>query len=78
MDKMKDPKTNIMRDAFYIMYKKQVGRGARGHYKIWETGGNSEAGTDGQLIRRVHMATRKGMQVVAASKFILGKRIQAA
>jgi hypothetical protein len=78
MDKMKDPKTNIMRDAFCIMYKKQVGRGARGHYKIWETGGNSEAGTDGQLIRRVHMATRKGMQVVAASKFILGKRIQAA
>jgi len=74
MDKVKDPKTNIMRDAFCIMYKKQVGKGARGHYKIWETGGNSESGTDGQLIRRIHMSTRKGMQVVGASKFILGKR----
>lgn len=76
MDKTKDAKTNIMRDAFCIMYKKQIGRGARGHYKIWDTGANTQSGTDGKLIRRIHLASRKGMQVVGASRFILGKPIQ--
>lgn len=74
MDKTKDPKTNIMKDAFQIIYKKMVGRGARGHYKIWETGGNSSAGTDGQLIRNIHIASRKGTQTVGAGKHILGRR----
>jgi len=74
MDKTKDPKTNIMKDAFCIIYKKMVGKGARGHYKIWETGGNAEAGTTGQLIRNIHIASRKGTQVVGASKHILGRR----
>jgi hypothetical protein len=75
MDKMKDPKTNIMRDAFCVMYKKQVGKGARGHYKIWSTGANSPDGTDAQMVRRIHLASQKGMQVVGASKFIFGKKI---
>jgi hypothetical protein len=74
MDKTKDPKTNIMKDAFCIIYKKMVGRGARGHYKIWETGGNSAAGTDGQLIRKIHTSTRKGTQTVGAGHHILGRR----
>jgi hypothetical protein len=75
MDKMKDPKTNIMRDAFCIMFKKQVGKGARGHYKIWATGANSPDGNDSQMVRRIHLASQKGMQVVGASKFIFGKKI---
>ena len=75
MDKTKDPKTHIMMNAFDIIYKRMVGAGARGHYKIWETGANSRKGTDSQLIRRVHLASRKGMRVVGASKFILGKKI---
>ena len=74
MDKTKDPKTNIMKDAFTICYKKMVGAGARGHYKIWETGGNSAKGTDGQLIRNIHIASRKGTQVVGSSRHILGRR----
>lgn len=76
MDKIQDPKTNIPRDAFCILYKKAVGPGARGHYKIWETGANARTGaTDGRVVRRVHMYCHMGMQVVAASKFILGKPV---
>jgi hypothetical protein len=74
MDKTKDPVTNKMNDAFNIIYKKMVGKGARGHYKIWETGGNSATGTDGQLVRNIHIASRKGTRVVGASKHILGRR----
>lgn len=74
MDKTKDPKTNIMKDAFSIIYKKQIGKGARGHYKIWETGGNSMAGTDAQLARNIHISSRKGTQVVGGSRHILGRR----
>lgn len=76
MDKTMDPKTNIPKDAFTILYKKAVGPGARGHYKIWETGANARSGaTDGRAVRRIHMYTRMGMQVVGASKFILGKPV---
>lgn len=74
MDKTKDPKTGIMMNSFSIMWKKMVGKGARGHYKIWQLGGNSEEGTDEQLHRVVKIASRKGMRVVAASKFILGRK----
>lgn len=74
MDKTRDPKTGIMENAFCIIYKRMVGKGARGHYKIWATGGNSEAGTDSQLIRKINLASRKGMKVVGADKFIYGKR----
>lgn len=74
MDKIADAKTNIPRDAFCILYQKTVGPGARGHYKIFETGANARSGaTDGQMVRRIHMYVHMGMQVVGASKFILGK-----
>jgi len=74
MDKMQDAKTNIPRDAFTILYQKTVGSGARGHYKIFETGANARSGaTDGQMVRRIHMYVHMGMQVVGASKFIVGK-----
>jgi hypothetical protein len=76
MDKTQDAKTNVPRDAFTILYKKAVGPGARGHYKIWETGGNARSGaTDGRVVRRIHMYCHMGMQVVGASKFILGKPV---
>lgn len=74
MDKTKDPKTNIMLNAFSIIYKKMVGRGARGHYKIAEYGGNSEAGTDEKNWRYVKISSRKGTRVVGATRFILGKK----
>lgn len=74
VDKTKDPNTNIMMNAFSIMWKKMVGRGARGHYKIQETGGNSEAGTNTQNMRTVMLSSRKGTRVVGASRFILGRK----
>lgn len=74
MDKIQEPKTNIPRDAFCILYKKTVGEGARGHYKIWETGANARNGaTNEKMNREIHMYVHMGMQVVGASKFILGK-----
>lgn len=77
MDKIADAKTNIPRNAFQIIYKKAVGVGARGHYKIWETGANARgtSGVDGRAIRRIHIWVHMGMQVVAASKHILGKPV---
>lgn len=76
MDKIADAKTNIPKDAFSILYQKTVGPGARGHYKIIETGANARTGaTDGQYVRRIHMYVHMGMQVIAASKHILGKPV---
>lgn len=72
--KMLDTRSNDMKDPFCILYKEMEGKGARGHYKLWETGGNSDAGTNEQLIRTVTMASRKGCQVFGGSRFILGKR----
>lgn len=78
MDKTKDAKTGIMKDAFSIMWKKAKGGGARGHYKIWETGADADTPTDDQAVKRIHIRCRKGTRVVAASKFILGQRLQPA
>lgn len=78
MDKTKDAKTGIMRDAFTIMWKRAKGGGARGHYKIWETGADADTPTDDQAVKRIHIRCRKGTRVVAASKFILGQRLQPA
>jgi hypothetical protein len=79
MDKISDAKTNIPRDAFSILYQKTVGEGARGHYKIFETGANARSGAkDGQMVRRIHLYCHMGMQVVGASKFILGKQVSTA
>lgn len=77
MDKTKDAKTGIMKDAFTIMWKKQQGGGARGHYKMWVTGADADVPTDDQNVKRIHIRSRKGVRVVAASKFILGQRLQA-
>jgi hypothetical protein len=75
MDKTKDAKTGIMRDAFTIMWKKAKGGGARGHYKMWETGADADRPTDDQAVKRIHIRGRKGCRVVGASKFILGQRL---
>jgi hypothetical protein len=75
MDKTKEPKTNIMRNAFSIIWKKAHGGGSRGHYQIFTTGAMSDVPTDDQAVKRVHLRTRKGCRVVAASKFILGQRL---
>jgi hypothetical protein len=77
MDRTKDSKTGIMKNAFSVMWKKQQGGGVRGHYKMWTTGADADVPTDDQAVRRVHLRTRKGTRVVAASKFILGQRLVA-
>lgn len=71
-DKTRDPKTGIMQDAFTILYKRQVGGGARGHYKIWQTGGNAPVPTNRQRIREINFASEKGIRVVGADHHILG------
>lgn len=74
VDRTADAKNpSVMHEAMSIMYKEQVGRGARGHYKIMDSGANTDTGTDPQLIKRVHMYSRKGFQLFGASRFILGK-----
>lgn len=76
MDKIKDPKDGSMLNPFTVIYKKTVGTGARGFYKIWETGANSRNGaTEQRVVRKIHMYCRLGMQTVAASKHILGKPV---
>lgn len=72
-DKISDPKGGIPRNAYEVLYKKMVGGGARDHYKIWELGANAQRPTTAKLNRTIHMASRKGMRVVAAGKFIYGK-----
>ncbi len=72
-DKVSDPKGGLPRNAFEVIYKKLIGDGNRDHYKMWTTGGLAERATSGQLKKFVHLASRKGMRVVGASKFILGK-----
>lgn len=71
-DQTQDPKTGIMMDAFTILYKRQVGGGARGHYKVWQTGGNAPVPTNEQRIRKISYGSSKGIQVVGADHTILG------
>lgn len=76
MQKQRDPKEGTLLDPFCIIYQKQVGEGARGHYKIWETGANARPrATNRRLNREINMAAHMGMQTVAASKHILGKPV---
>lgn len=71
-DQTLDPKTGIMLDAFKILYKRQAGGGARGHYKVWQTGGNAPVPTNRQRIREINFGSEKGIQVVGADHHILG------
>jgi len=75
MDKIKDPKTGIPENCFEIIYKQTVGGGARGHYKMWQTGANAPTPTDAQVVRRIHFYAHMGMKTVGASKHILGKPV---
>jgi len=72
MDKTQDAKTGIPMDAFTIMYKRQVGGGSRGHYKIWQTGGNAPVPTNTQRLRTISLGSEKGVRVVGSQKHILG------
>jgi hypothetical protein len=71
-DKVNDPKGGVPRNAFEIIYKKLMGGGNRDHYKIWEFGGLADRPTNGTLKKYISIASRKGMRVVGARKFILG------
>jgi len=72
MGKTQDPKNNKAMDAFTVMYKKQEGAGARGHYKVWMTGGMSPEGNTRQRVRTIDYHSSKGARVVGADKHILG------
>lgn len=71
-DQTLDPKTGVMMDAFKILYKRQTGGGARGHYKIWYTGALAPNPTNSQMQLNLHFASEKGVQVVGADHHILG------
>jgi hypothetical protein len=72
--RMRDGRTGKSHEPFCCVYKRQVGGGARGHYKIWQTEANAPIPTSKRMRRDVNMHSRKGMKVVGATKFIYGKR----
>jgi hypothetical protein len=72
-DKVSDPKGGIPRNAFEVIYKKLEGGGNRDHYKIWEDGALATPAIGPVLKKYIYIASRKGMRVIGASKFILGK-----
>lgn len=72
MTQVQDAKTGIPLEAFTIMYKKQEGGGARGHYKVWMTGGMSPMANTRERARIIDYHSEKGPRVVGASKHILG------
>lgn len=70
--KTQDPKTSKMMSAFTILYKRQHGEGARGHYKIWRLGALAPKATSSQMKLSIHLASEKGIRVVGADRHILG------
>lgn len=66
---VKDPKTKEEKPSFCVRYKKAAGKGARDWYKIWELGGNSDAGTDARLIRELHIESEEGAELHGAKQF---------
>ncbi len=70
--KTQDPTNQKMMSAFTILYKRQHGDGARGHYKIWRTGALAQHATNSQLKLSIHLASEKGIRVVGADRHILG------
>lgn len=67
---VKDPKTKEEAPSFCIRYKKATGKGPREWYKIWEVGGNSDAGTDARLIRELHIESEEGAELHGAKQFM--------
>lgn len=63
-----------MLDAVNIIYKDQVGVGARGWYKIWEIGANARTagGYTKRRNRDIEIEVVCGMQVVGSRQHILG------
>lgn len=76
MTQAQDAKTGIPLEAFTIMYKKQEGGGARGHYKVWMTGGMSPAANTRERARLIDYHSEKGVRTVGATKHILGVSAQ--
>lgn len=76
MDRKADPKTGIPMDCFTIMYKQQSGGGARGYYKVWQTGAYAPVPTSEQRVCNTNYAAEEGIRVVAATKHILGNSSQ--
>lgn len=72
-DKVSDPKGGVPRNAYEVIYKKLIGGGNRDHYKMWTDGALADVPIGAVLKKYVYIASRKGMRVVGASKFILGK-----
>lgn len=69
-EKMMDAKTHEMMDPVCVRYKEMSGKGSRGQYKVWETGGNSDAGTDESLVRKVNYAAEEGLQLFGAKRAV--------
>lgn len=73
-DKQIDPKSLETMNPCCVRYKKMGGKGSRGNYKVWETGGSSAAGTNSELNRVVNYASEKGFQLFGAKRFILNTK----
>lgn len=69
----KDPKSGKLNYPFTMLYAPTKGMGARGHYKIFEKGYNSQHGTGERYNREIHLYSRKGTQVAGARQIIFGK-----
>lgn len=68
-----------MLDAVNVVYKDQVGIGARGWYKIWETGANARqtGGQNKRVNREINIHVECGMQVVGSRQHIYGQPLAA-
>lgn len=70
-EKVTDKVTGTSMDVFALRYKKPKGKGANKFWKYWETGGNSDAGTDNTLQRRINLQCEEGAQVYGAARCVL-------
>jgi len=75
-NKRKDPVSGEQFSPVCIRYKTQSGDGARGWYKMWETGAYAQRATDDKLERRLHLASEEGTQVMGAGRFIFCEKAQ--
>jgi hypothetical protein len=70
-EKVVDKATNTSMEVFAIRYKKPEGKGANKYWKYWETGGNSDSGTDNTLQRRANIECEEGAQIYGAARCVL-------